>query len=116
MTEESKPGSGTSIVGDLTKVAETSLMKDLFGRSAKAAGDYYGEYAEDYFKRKRERDRKNLQDHERIVADVTGQSIDIFSRPEAGAAIERWILVAINVPLEDAERAAICEAVLAEIL
>jgi hypothetical protein len=116
MTEESKPGGGSSIVGDLTKVAETSLMKDLFGRSAKAAGDYYGEHAEDYFKRRREQDRKNLQDHERKVAEITGESIDIFSRPEAGAAIERWIRIAIDVPLEDAERAAICEAVLAEIL
>jgi hypothetical protein len=41
---------------------------------------------------------------------------DILNEPERGGAIERWVNVAADVPLEDAEKAAILEAVLAEIL
>jgi hypothetical protein len=119
MTEEPKPSSssGTSlVVADMTKVAETSVMKDLVGRSVKAIGDYYGEQVEEFFKKRREQRLKNIQDHEQKVSDATGAPVDILNEPERGGAIERWVNVAADVPLEDAERAAIFEAVLAEIL
>jgi hypothetical protein len=116
MTEDAVPSGGTSLVSDATKVADTSVMKDLLGRSAKAMGDYLGEHVEDFFNRLREQRRKNLRDHEQKVAEVTGEHIDIFSRTEAGGAIEQWLAIAIDVPLEDAERAAVCESVLADIL
>jgi hypothetical protein len=107
---------GAGLAADLTKVAETSVMKDLLGRSAKAIGDYLGEHVEDFFNRLREQRRKNLHDHERKVAEVTGKHVDIFNQTEAGGAIEEWLAVAIDVPLEDTERAAVYQAVLAEIL
>jgi hypothetical protein len=116
MTEESKSGGGTSLVSDATKVADTSVMKDLLGRSAKAAGDYLGEHAEVFFKKLRERRWKNLRDHEQKVAEVTGAPVDFLGAPERGAAIERWVNVAADVPLEDSEKAAILEAVLEQIL
>jgi hypothetical protein len=47
---ENDGGSGLpAIVGAATKVAETSAMKDLFGRTFKAVGDYYGEQVEEFF-------------------------------------------------------------------
>jgi hypothetical protein len=67
MTEEANPSGGTSLIADATTVAETSVMKDLFGRSAKAIGDYYGEHVEEFFNKRRERRRKNVRDHEQKV-------------------------------------------------
>jgi hypothetical protein len=105
-----------AIIDGATKAAETSVVKDLLGRSFKAVGDYYGEQVEEYYKKKRENRLKNIKDHERQVANVTGEPIDILTRPDRGQAIERWVEVAADVPLEDAERAALFEAVLAQIL
>jgi hypothetical protein len=45
----------------MTKVAETSVMKDLVGRSFKAIGDYYGEQVEEFFEKRREQRRKNIR-------------------------------------------------------
>lgn len=56
MTEEPKPSGGTSLIADATKVADTSVMKDLFGRSAKAIGDYWGEHVEEFIDKRRERE------------------------------------------------------------
>jgi hypothetical protein len=105
-----------AIVGVATKVADTSVMKDLFGRTFKAVGDYYGEQVEDYFKQRRERRLKNLRDHELQVAHVIGEPVDILSKPERAGEMERWVEIAADVPLEDAERAALFEAVLAQII
>lgn len=116
MAEESRSGGGTSLVSDATKVADTSVMKDLLGRSAKAAGDYLGEYAEEFFKKLRERRWKNLHDHEQKVAQVIGSPVDFLSAPERGGAVERWVNIAADVPLEETEKAAILEAVLEQIL
>jgi hypothetical protein len=91
-------------------------MEDLLGRSAKAIGDYYGEQVEEFFNKRRETRRKNVRDHEQKVAEVTDAPVDILNVPERGGAIERWVFAAADVPLEDAEKAAIVEAVLAEIL
>jgi hypothetical protein len=104
-----------AIIGAGTKVAETSVMKDLFGRSFKAAGDYYGEYWEDYFNKLREQRRKNIKDHETRVAEVIGEDVDVLSKPARHQAVRRWLELAADVPVEDAERAAISEAVLVEI-
>ena len=116
MTEEAKPGGGTSLIAEGTKVVETSVMKDLLGPSAKILGEYLGEHTREFVDKWREQRRKNLSDHERNVATVTGEQVDIFSKPESGHAIERWLTVAIDVPIEDVERSAVYEAVLAEIL
>jgi hypothetical protein len=114
--DESDGGSGLpDIVGAATKVAETSVMKDLFGRSFRAVGDYYGEQIEEYYKKKKEKRLKNVRDHELRVAQVIGEPVNILSKPERGRAIERWVDVAADVPLEDEERAAVLEAVLAQI-
>jgi hypothetical protein len=104
------------IVGSVAKVADTGVMKDLLGRTFKAVGDYYGEQVEDFFNQRRERRRKNVRDHELQVAQVIGEPVNILSKPERAGAIERWVEVAADVPLEDAERAALFEAVLAHIL
>ena len=96
--------------------SKTSVMKDLLGRSAKATGDYYGEQVEEFFNKRRERRRKNVRDHEQQVEQITGAPVDILAEGDRGAAIERWVTVAADVPLEDAERAAFVEAILAEIL
>jgi hypothetical protein len=116
MTEEAKPSSGTSLIADVTKVADTSVMKDLFGRSAKAIGDYVGEHVEEFINTRRERRRKNVRDHEQQVEQITGGPVDILAEGDRGGAIERWVTVAMDVPLEDAEKAAFVEATLAEIL
>jgi hypothetical protein len=116
MTEEAKPSGGTSLIADATAAAETTVMKDLFGRSAKAIGDYYGEHVEEFFNRRRERRLKNLRDHEQQVEQITGGPVDILAEGDRGGPIERWVIVAADVPLEDAERAAFVEATLAEIL
>src|SRR5205085_3793776 len=79
-------------------------------------GDHYGEQVEEFFNTRRESRRKNVRDHEQKVEQVTGTSVDILTEGERGGAIERWVNVAADVPLEDAEKAAILEAVLAEIL
>jgi hypothetical protein len=116
MTEEAKPSGGTSLIADATTVAETSVMKDLLGRSAKAFGDYLGEHVEEYVNKLRERRRKNVRDHEQQVERVTGGPVDFLAEGDRGGAIERWVIVAADVPLEDPERAAFVEATLAEIL
>lgn len=116
MAEEAKPGGGTSLIAEGTKVVETSVMKDLLGPSAKILGEYLGEHTWEFVDKWREQRRKNLSDHEHNVANVTGEPVDIFGKPESGRAIERWLTVAIDVPIEDAERSAVYEAVLAEIL
>jgi hypothetical protein len=116
MTEEAKPSGGTSLVADATKIAETSVMKDLLGPSAKILGEYLGDHTRDWVAKLREQKRKNLSDHERKVVEITGEQVDIFNKPETGPAIERWASVAIDIPIEDTERAAVYEAVLAEIL
>ncbi len=105
-----------SVVGDIAKVADTSVMKDLLGRAFKAVGDYYGEQVEEYFNQRRKRRWKNVRDHEAQVAQVIGEPVDILTKPERAGAIERWVEIAADVPLEDAERAALFEAVLAQIL
>jgi hypothetical protein len=115
--DEDEGGSGLpAIVGTAAKVAETSVMKDLFGRAFKAAGDYYGEKVEEFFQKRRENRLRNVRDHELRVAQVIGEPVNILSKPEYGRAIERWVDVAADVPLEDAERAALFEAVLEQIL
>ena len=116
MTEEAKPSSGTSLIADVTSVADTSVMKDLLGRSAKAFGDYLGEHVEEYVNRLRERRRKNVHDHEQQVERVTGGPVDFLAEGDRGRAIERWVIVAADVPLEEPEKAAFVEATLAEIL
>jgi hypothetical protein len=116
MTEDEKPAGGTSLVSDVTKVAETGVMKDLLGRSFRAIGDYYGEQVEEFLNKRRERRRMNVRNHEHKVAMVTGAPVDILNEPERGGAIERWVNVAADVPLEESEKAAILEAVLAKIL
>jgi hypothetical protein len=116
MTDEAKPGGGASLIADATKVADTSVMKDLLGPSAKILGEYLGDHTRDWVSKLREQKRKNLGDHERKVVEITGEHVDIFNKPETGPAIERWAAVAIDVPIEDPERAAIYEAILAEIL
>ena len=60
MTDEAKPSTSTSLIADVTTVAETSVMKSLFGRSAQAIGDYYGEQVEEFFKKRRERRLKKI--------------------------------------------------------
>ena len=102
MTEEAKP---SGLIADATKVAETSVMKDLFGRSARAIGDYYGEQVEEFFNKRRDRRRKNVRDHEEQVEQITGGPVNILAEGDRGGAIERWVIVAADVPLEDAERA-----------
>jgi hypothetical protein len=113
---ENEGGSGLpAIVSTATKVAETSVMKDLFGRSFKAAGDYYGEQVEEFFKKRRETRLKNVRDHELRVAQVIGEPVNVLSKPDRGREIERWVDAAADVPLEDEEHAAVLEAVLAQI-
>jgi len=114
--DENRGTSLTEAVGTAAKVADTSVMKDLFGRAFKAAGDYYGEQIEDFFSQRRARRLKNVRDHETQVAQVIGQPVNILGKPERAGAIERWAEIAADVPLEDAERAALLEAVLAQIL
>ena len=58
----------------------------------------------------------HLRDHEQKVAQVTGAPVDTLTEGERGGAIERWVHVAADVPLEESEKAAILEAVLAGIL
>jgi hypothetical protein len=104
-----------AVLEGAAKVADSGVMKDLLGRSFKAVGDYYGEQVEEYFEQRRMNRRKNIRDHENQVAQVIGEPVSILGRPERGSAIERWAEVAADVPLEDAERAALFEAVLAQI-
>ncbi len=103
MTEEAKPPGGTSLIADATTVAETSVIKDLLGRSAKAFGDYFGEHVEEYVNKSRERRRKNVPDHEQQVERVTRGPVDFLAEGDRGGAIERWVIVAADVPLEDPE-------------
>jgi hypothetical protein len=107
---------GSELVSNVTKVADTGVMKDLLGRTFKAVGDYYGEQVEDFLNQRRERRRKNVRDHEHQVAQVIGEPVNILSKPERAGEIERWLEIAADVPLEDGERAALFEAVLAQIL
>jgi hypothetical protein len=104
------------IIGSVAKVADTGVMKDLLGRTFKAVGDYYGEQVEEFFNQRREQRRKNVRDHELQVAQVIGEPVNILSKPERAGAIARWVETAADVPLEDTERAALFEAVLAQIL
>lgn len=116
MTEEAKPSGGTDLIADATKVADTSVAQALLGRSARAFGDLFGERAEEFVNKLRERKHKNVRDHEQQVERVTGGPVDFLGEGDRGGAIERWVIVAANVPLEDPERAAFVEATLAEIL
>ena len=116
MTEEAKPSSGSNLITDAMTVAELSVMKDLLGRTFKAIGDYYGEQVEEFFNRLRERRRKNVRDHAQQVEQITGGPVDILTAADRGGDIARWVTVAADIPLEDAERAAFVEAILAEML
>lgn len=114
---DGKPkGPDTSdVVDNVTKVADSKVMTLLLGRSAKAAGDYLGEKAEDYFKKRRESSRnKNIEDHIAKVADVTGPlpNVEEFQI----VRIEQWIKIAADIPVEDIERSAVIEAVLDNIV
>ncbi len=116
MTEEAKPSGGTSLIADVTKVAYTSVMQALFGRTAKAFGDLFGERAEEFVERVKARKCKNVLDHKQKVEQITEGPVDIVEEGDRGGAVVRWVIVAADVPLEDAERAALVEATLAEIL
>src|SRR5437899_6779910 len=110
--ESDDKGSGgglPDIIGDATRVADTSVMKDLLGRSFKAAGDYFGEYWEDYFNKLREQRRKNIRDHQARVAGVIGEDVDILSNPSRHQALRRCVELAAHLPVEDADRSAISE-------
>src|SRR6202521_2837754 len=69
----------------------------------------------EFFIRRREKRLKNVRDHELRVAQVIGEPVNVLSKPDRGREIERWVDAAADVPLEDAERAALLEAVLAQI-
>jgi hypothetical protein len=115
---ESEGGSGLpNVVGDVAKIADSGVMKDLLGRSFRAIGDYYGEKVEDHYKYKKlktQAQEKNLQDHATRLAEVLGDSPAI--EPFQIVKIERWIKIAANIPIDDAERAAIFEAAFADII
>ena len=113
--DEGSSGSEPDIVGNITKVADAKLTTLLFGRSAKAAGDFLGEKVEGFFKkRKKEAQQKNVEDHVSRVVEVIGEPLDV--KPTQYVNVERWVRIAADVPIEDAERSALFEAVLADII
>ncbi len=108
------PVEASGVIGSVATVANTNLVTILLGRSLKAAGDYLGEISEDFFKKLRDARQKNITDHITKVADVTGVPVDIPT--SQFVRIERWFRVAADVPLEDAERSAVVEAALTDIV
>jgi hypothetical protein len=115
---DGKPkGPDTSdVVDNVTKVADSKVMTLLLGRMAQAAGDYFGEKAEDYFRKLRDRSReKNLKDHVSKVVEVTGAHADQFQEIQI-VRLEKWFKVAADIPVEDVERSAVIEAVLENIV
>ena len=114
-SDEGSDGKATEVVGEFAKIADAKVITLLLGRSAKAAGDYFGEKIEGYFKRKKEEARqKNVGDHITRVVEVVGEPGDV--KPAQYFKIERWIRIAADVSAEDVERSAVFEAALAEII
>jgi hypothetical protein len=72
VTEEAKSSDGTSLIADVAKVADTSVMQALFGRTARAFGDLFGERAEELVERIRGRRSRNVLDHKHKVEQITG--------------------------------------------
>jgi len=111
--EKTESSDTSEVVDQVAKLADSKVTTLLFGRAAKAAGNYLGEKAEDFFKQLRQSKNKNIVDHISKVVDVTGAPLPVeefqFVR------IERWVKVAADVPLEDVARSAVVEAVLADI-
>jgi hypothetical protein len=106
---------GPDIVGNITKVADAKLTTLLFGRSVKAAGDFLGEHVEGYFKRRKEEaQRDNVEAHVSRVVEVIGQPLDV--KATQYVKVERWVRIAADVPIEDAERSALLEAALADLI
>ncbi len=108
-------GGQSDIVGNITKVVDAKLTTILFGRSAQAAGDFLGEKVEGFFKKRKEAaQQKNLEDHFSRVFKVIGEPLDV--KPAQYVKIESWVRIAADVPIEDAERSALFEAALADIM
>jgi hypothetical protein len=115
--DDKKPESPdtSDVVDKVAKLADAKVMTLLFGRAAQAAGDYFGEKAEDFFRRLREASRKkNIEDHVAKVIDVAGAPRSV--EPFQIIRIERWMKVAADIPVEDVERSAVIEAVLDNIV
>lgn len=112
---ESAAKSGPDVVGTVARIADSGWMNRLLARSAQAAGDYLGEMAEDFFEKRRQSKKKNLVDHVRNVANVTGASVDVEA-PQVIVRLERWFRVAADIPQEDVERSALIEAALDSIV
>jgi hypothetical protein len=110
---------GSDIVGDVTKVADTKLMTLLLGRSAKAAGDFIGDWTEDFFKNLKKQSAQskwtNLEGHVSNVVDRRG-GVPLDVQPAHIIKFERWAKIAADIPLQDAELSAVIEAVLEDIL
>jgi hypothetical protein len=117
VTPESIGTSAAEVAGNVAKVGDSKLLTLLFGRSAKAIGDFWGEKVEDRLKELRQRSqRKNVEDHLSKVVDVAGVSLDVQVAPQVIVRLERWFRVAADIPAEDVERSALIEAVLDSIV
>jgi len=115
MTPDGDGSGGPDFVGDVVRVADSGVMKDLLGRVFKAIGDHYGERVEDHYKKlKQQTQEKNLQDHATRLTEVLGDTPAID--PSQIVSVERWIKIAADIPIADAERAAIFEAAFADII
>ena len=110
--------SGSDLVGNVTKVADSKLLTILLGPSFDVAAGYLRDKTTEFFDRQRQRDedrKKNVRDQVSHVIATVGEPREI--RPGQLIKIERWYKIAADIsPEEDTERAAFSEAVLAEIL
>jgi hypothetical protein len=105
--------SAPSGAGNTIKAADSKLSLLLLGPSATVVGNFLEEKTKGLVDRFRAAKDETVQAHASRVVEVVGRPQEL--KPGQVVRIERWFRIAGEVPVEDAARAAIIEAVLADI-
>jgi hypothetical protein len=113
-TDGEEISSVSSGAGNIIKAADSKLLTLLLGPSVQEVGKFFHERTKAYIDRLRAAKNATVEAHVSRVIGVVGEPKEV--RAGQLIKIERWIQIAEDVPIEDAARAAIVEASLAEIV
>jgi hypothetical protein len=117
MSEDTEGGDhadASASADKIIKIADSKLLTLLLGPSAEEVGKYLRERTKVYIDRLRAAKNATVKTHASRVIAVVGEPKEV--RPGQLIKIEQWIQIAEDIPIEDAARAAIVEASLAEIV
>lgn len=103
-------------VGALVQVGNSQPFRDLFGPTAKALGEYWGEVTEEKIQRWRQKKTDNIRRHVSAVMEETGDEVVEFDEQRA-VLQSAWMEQAENVdPEKDEELASLWQGLLHNIM